>query len=416
MRTGLQYINSMRRLHLQAPANALLLMLALGTAAALHAQQSADKSLTGTYSLLYSFQWGSDGAFPFSGLVRDSSGNLYGTTSYDGQLGYGTVFKITSGGTETVLHSFAGSPSDGQSPQYASLTLDATGNVYGTTAYGGEFGYGTVFEVATTGTESVLYNFTGGADGSQPYGGLVRDGAGNLYGTTVSGGAYGQGVVFTLTPGGTESVLHDFGSSPTDGKEPTSDLTRDSSGNLYGTTKDGGAFSYGTVFEVSASGTESVLYSFKGSPTDGANPGHGGLLRDASGNLYGVTHSGGANGYGTVFKLTPRGAESVLLNFNFGDGGGIYPIDGLAADAAGNLYGTTSAGGAGGLACPFQGCGVLFRLTTTGKEVVLHSFSTGSSDGGHSAGCVVRDPSGNLYGTLVEGGTYSGGAVFKFTP
>jgi uncharacterized repeat protein (TIGR03803 family) len=391
------------------------MMLALGTTAALHAQQSADKSLAGTYSLLYSFQCGADGVGPSSGLIRDSTGNLYGTTNSGGQFGYGTVFKVTSGGTESVLHSFAGSPSDGSYPDLGSLTLDPEANVYGTTPYGGESGYGTVFKVTATGTESVVYNFTGGSDGGYPYGGVARDSAGNLYGTTYEGGTYYVGVVFKLTADGAESVLHNFGSSLTDGEYPTGNLTRDSSGNLYGATDRGGASSAGSVFQVTASGTESLLYSFKGYPVDGAGPVGGGLLRDTSGNLYGVTQEGGANTLGIVFKLTSAGTESVLLNFNGGTGGG-DPIDGLARDAAGNLYGTTLGGGSGA-GCPYLGCGVLFELTTAGKEMVLHNFTLGSSsDGGNPWGGVVRDPSGNLYGTLSVGGAYGCGAVFKFTP
>ena len=229
---------------------------------------------------------------------------------------------------------------DGSYPEFGSLTLDAAGNLYGTTSQGGEFaGYGTVYKVTATGTESVLYNFTGRSDGSQPYGGVARDGAGNLYGTTLHGGTNDYGAVFKLTPVGTETVLHNFGSSPTDGTYPTSSLTRDSSGNLYGTTEQTTASTGETVFEVTASGTESLLYSFKGGPVDGKEPYGGGLLRDTSGNLYGVTEYGGANDTSVVFKLTASGTESVLLNFN-GTAGGRSLVDGLARDAAGNLYGT----------------------------------------------------------------------------
>ena len=398
----------------------LLLTLALGTAAALHAQsagqtarQSAERQPAGTYSLLYSFQCVTDGAYPENGLVRDSSGNLYGTTNAGGGSdAYGTVFQVTPGGAETVLHSFAGSPSDGAYPQFGSLTLDAAGNLYGTTYSGGEFGWGAVYKLTPTGTETVLYSFcanssNGCPDGSEPYGGMALDSAGNLYGTAYSGGTQRAGVVFKLTPRGTESVLHDFGAFG-DGSSPTGNLTRDASGNLYGTT--GGAS--GTVFKVTATGTESVLYTFEGYP-DGAAPVGGGLLRNRAGDLYGVTSREGADGHGVVFRVTPEGTESVLLSFN-GTGGG-YPIDGLAGDAAGNLYGTTLNGGGGG--CLADGCGVLFELTKAGREVVLHDFSvTSTRDGGNPDGGVVRDPSGTLYGTLSNGGAHGCGAVFKFTP
>jgi uncharacterized repeat protein (TIGR03803 family) len=416
MSTGFRHVNSILGKLLRAPNKALLLMLALGTAAALHAQ-SADKSQTGTYSLLYSFQCSPDAANPFAGLVQDSSGNLYSTAGAGGQYGLGAVFKVTPGGTETVLHSFAGPPSDGLDPELGSLTLDAAGNLYGTTALGGEFRQGTVFKVTAKGTESVLYNFTGGADGGNPVGGVALDNAGNLYGTASSFGVYGNGVVFKLTPDGTESVLHSFGSFPTDGGYPTGNLTRDSSGDLYGTTAEGGDFGAGTVFEVTAGGTETVLHSFEGGLynfRDGIEPFGGGLLLDASGNLYGVTLDGGANNGGVVFKMTSRGAESMLFDFN-ATTGGEYPVDGLARDAAGNLYGTTEYGGSG-IGCSI-GCGVLFELTTADQEIVLHNFAfSSSSDGGIPYGGVVQDPSGNLYGTLEVAGAYGCGAVFKYTP
>jgi uncharacterized repeat protein (TIGR03803 family) len=404
-----------------ASSGALALVTALGAAAVVAArsaetpQVETDSTLStpqvGTYSLLYSFRGGSDGCDPAAGLVRDSAGNLYGTTSSAGQFRLGTVYKVTPSGKETVLHSFAGS--DGEDPDIPSLTLDAAGNLYGTTPYGGEFGYGVVFKVMATGTETVLYNFSGGTDGSNPYGGVVRDSAGNLYGT-IEGGASGFGGVFKLAAGGKESVLHSFdGFSTTDGAEPSGGLVRDSAGNLYGTTEIGGQFGYGTVFRVTPGGSERLLYSFAGYPSDGAFPFGGGLLRDTAGNLYGVTYYGGETGDGVVFKVGAAGAEKVLLNFDGGSGGG-QPYDGLTRDSAGNLYGTTNLGGSA--PCGYQGCGVLFKLSTTGKEMVLHNFAVSSTDGWHPLGGVVRDPAGNLYGTLSEGGASGCGAVFKFTP
>ncbi len=394
-----------------------LLSLAFGTVTVLHAQ-SADKPQAGTYGLLYSFQCGTDGSFPAAGLVRDSAGNLYGTTTGGGgnrhNYGWGTVFKIAPDGTEKVLHGFFGSPDAGQ-PSYGSVTLDAEGNVYGTTIQGGEGGDGAVYKVTPGGRESVLYSFPAGVDGMWPLGGLTRDGAGNVYGTTSQGGTDGNGVVFEFTPGGTESVLYSFGYPPTDGARPDFSLTRDSSGNLYGTTSFGGAsYDVGTIFEVTASGTQSPLYSFKGYPTDGAYPSGAMILREPSGDLYGVTDEGGAYNAGALFKLTPTGTESVLLNFNGGSGGN-DPMGGLASDAAGNLYGTTVEGGSG-TGCEY-GCGVLFELTATGTEVLLHDFNLGSSsDGAFPMGGVIRDPSGNLYGTLWSGGANDCGAIFKYTP
>ncbi len=377
------------------------------------------ESQPGTYSLLYSFQRSSsDGCNPQSGLVLDRAGNLYGTTSEGGEFGEGTVFELSPSGAETLLHSFAGSPSDGGFPGNASLTLDPAGNIYGTTNYGGDqdLSPGTVFEVTPSGTESILWNFTGGTDGGNPLGGLARDNAGNLYGTASTGGenVYDQGVVFRLTSSGTQTVLYNFGSSPNDGDFPTGNLAL-ASRALYGTTTYGGATGIGTVFKLTLTEIESVLHSFNGYPTDGAFPSGGGLSLDRSGNLYGATYYGGTSGQGMVFKLTSAGAESVLLNFNGGSGGG-YPTGVLAIDGAGNLYGTTFRGGLGGSNCYSNGCGVLFKLSPSGRETVLHDFSGSSTSDGASPNGVVRDSSGNLYGTLGGGGAYGCGAVFKYTP
>jgi len=255
-----------------------------------------------TFNVLYNFAGPPDGAHPYAGLVRDAAGNLYGTTYTGGSSSYGTMFKLdTSGsGTETVLHSFTGPP-DGAYP-YAGLVRDAAGNSYGTTYHGGSSGYGVVFKVSTKGTETVLHSFTGPPDGAYPLDGVVRDAAGNLYGTTYHGGSSGYGVVFKVNTKGTESVLHSF-TGPPHGAYPSDGVVRDAAGNLYGTTRYGGSSGYGTAFKLDTSGTETVLHSFTG-PPDGAYP-LDGLVRDAAGNLYGTASKGGSSGYGTVFKLTP---------------------------------------------------------------------------------------------------------------
>ena len=196
-----------------------------------------------------------------------------------------------------------------------------------------------------TGKETVLYSFTNGLDGGYPFGGLVRDSSGNLYGTTYSGGASSVGTVFKVTKTGTETVLHSFAGGA-DGEYPYASLVRDSSGNLYGTTSEGGASNVGTAFKVTPTGHETVLYSFAGG-TDGANP-FAGLVRDRKGNLYGTTEAGDSSGVGTVFKLTATGQETVLHTFTGGTTDGANPFGGLVRDAAGNLYGTTFVGGAFG--------------------------------------------------------------------
>ena len=300
----------------------------------------------GTETVLYAFAGGpTDGADPQGTLALGSSGTLYGTTYGGGADGLGTVLQISSAGVETVLHSFAGGTTDGVRPQ-GGLIIDSAGNLYGTTSGGGASGLGTVYEVSPTGPQAVLYSFAGGTtDGEVPLGHLVMGSHGSLYGTTSAGGAYDLGTVFRISPGGVESVLHSFAGTTThDGAYPRAGLIMDGSGDLYGTTSAGGAYDLGTVFEISASGTETVLYSFAGGATDGSDP-NGSLLLGNSGSLYGTTSAGGADDLGTVFKLSPDGTEVLLHSFAGGTTDGSSPKAGLILDSAGNLYGTTSAGG-----------------------------------------------------------------------
>ena len=363
---------------------------------------------TQTYSLLYSFQCGTYGANPYGGLVLDVSGNLYGTTDLGGARGDGTIFKLTPIGAETLLHSFAGSPTDAASP-VSTLVRDPAGNLYGTTGTGGVNDVGAVFKLTPNGTETLLHSFNKTPrDGAYAYPGLFRDGVGNLYGTTTLGGAHGDGTVFKLTPSGTETLLHSFAGSPADGEHPHAGAVRDRAGNLYGTTLDGGAFGDGVVFELSPGGAETVLHSFGGSPGDGRHP-HAFLVRDTAGNLYGTTLEGGAFNEGTVFELTPRGTETLLHSFDGSPNDGQTPHAGLVRDAAGNLYGTTLDGGA-------FGDGVVFELSPGGAETVLHSFAKSTTDGGTPESALVQDAAGNLYGTTYYGGASGCGTVFKYTP
>ena len=271
--------------------------------------------------------------------------------------------KAGGGWTEKVLHSF--NAKDGF-VSYAALIFDAFGNLYGTTAGGGAYGDGTVFELTPKGgggwTETVLHSFND-KDGSAPYAGLIFDGAGNLYGTTLMGGHYVDGTVFKLTPKGgggwTETVLHSFNDNGKDGFAPLAGLIFDEAGNLYGTTYGGGTYGYGTVFELTpkAGGawTETVLHSCNDNGKDGYES-YASLILDAPGNLYGTTSVGGAYGYGTVFELAPKAGggwtETVLLSFNDKDGFSV--LASLIFDASGNLYGTTYAGGAYGYGTVFE--------------------------------------------------------------
>jgi uncharacterized repeat protein (TIGR03803 family) len=366
-----------------------------------------------TFNVLYNFTGGSDGGYLFDSLIRDAAGNLYGTTRSGGASGDGTVFMLDTSGTETVLYSFSGVP-DGARP-YASLIRDPKGHFCGTTFVGGSescsnqygSGCGTVFDVDKAGKETVLYSFTGtGTDGVNPLAGVVRGPQGALYGTTAGGGASGYGTVFKLVPNGKEIVLYGFTGTGGDGATPEAGLLRDGKGNLYGVTYGGGTSGDGTVFMLDKTGKETVLYSFGGSP-DGANPSFGYLIRDAKGNLYGTTENGGAYDVGTVFKLTPGGKETVLHSFDYNGTDGGAPATGLIRDAKGNLYGTTSGGGA-------SGWGTVFMLDKTGNETVLHSFT--GSDGEVPFGSLLRDPQGNLYGTTFGGGSGGYGVVFELTP
>lgn len=396
------------------------LSLAVGflfTVAFLAAQPAQAQS----YTILYSFQCEpNDGAYPL-GIVRDGTGNLYGISAEGGNQGYGTIFELSATGAESVLHSFAGSPKDGQAP-VGGLIRDGAGNLYGATVAGGAFGYGSVFKLAVTGQETLMHSFLGTrADGQSPAGGVVRDTGGNFYGLS-GGGVFKKGVVYKITPNRNESVLYNFGANYADGQYPSASLVSDTAGNLYGVTSQGGVHSAGTVFELSAVGMETVLHSFSGVPGDGANPA-GGLIRDQAGNLSGSTFDGGSggctigsgSGCGVVFRLNAKGKEAVLYNFTeVPDGAG--PLGALVRDSAGNMYGTTYYGGTG--SCDDGngiGCGVIFKVTSTGQESVLYNF-TGTPDGAYPQAPVVRDSEGNLYGTTYYGGAYGCGTVFKYTP
>jgi uncharacterized repeat protein (TIGR03803 family) len=412
----------------------------------------------GAEKVMYSFCASSncaDGGQSWASLIFDSAGNLYGTTAVGGSaecggMGCGTIFELSPGAdgkwTEKVLYKFCstGNCADGANP-YAGLIFDPVGNLYGTTGAGGLSacggGCGTVFELIPrddgTWSEKVLYKFCSTeacADGANPYAGLIFDSAGNLFGTTYSGGTscQGCGTVFELTPGEdgkwTEKVLHRFtlGSTTYDGVSPGyGSLIFDKAGNLYGTTYLGGrcveAPGCGTVFQLTRHAkdqwTEKVLYRFQANGTDGRNPYYG-LVFDAAGNLYGTTFLGGRSsscnqGCGTVFQLTSstegRWAEKVLYSFNGKDG--IGAVDNLILDSKGNMYGNTNAGGT-------YSRGTVFRLSPVagGKwKELLYSFKP-DGDGDFPGGGLIFDSAGNLYGTTYAGGAHNGGMVYKFIP
>jgi uncharacterized repeat protein (TIGR03803 family) len=253
----------------------------------------------GVETVLHSFA-GADGIFPQAGLIQGADGNFYGTTAEGGPSGYGAVFKITPAGAETVLYFFT-SGTDGRYP-YAGLIQGTDGNFYGTTYEGGTSDDGTVFKITPAGAETVLYSFAAGTDGQYVDAGLIQGADGNFYGTTFQGGTNSDGTVFKITTAGVETVLWSFGSG-TDGEHPEAGLIQGADGNFYGTTINGGQHGSGTVFEITSAGVETVRGSFgNGTDGNGMSP-RAGLIQGADGNFYGATYAGGANGYGTVFKF-----------------------------------------------------------------------------------------------------------------
>lgn len=405
----------------------LLLVAILGLIVA-----GAQMTQAQTETVLYRFAGSPDGSEPFFAKpVFDKSGNLYGTTAgggayWCGSVTCGTVFMLTPSGAETILHNFGASVTDGYGPR-SGLVIDTEGNLYGTTEEGGAHTCGavtcgTVYKLTPSGAETILYSFGASGDGFSPGGPLIVDSKGNFYGTTFFGGSCsninGCGTVFKVTPGGKETVLWSFGNGK-DGANPNGGLVFDANGNLFGTTSYGGAYGQGTVFELTSSGDETVLFSFGNEKKGGTAP-NGGLVVDANGNLYGTTWIGGAYRCGTVFELTPSGQETILHSFvghRHGDRDGCAPEAGLAVDANGNLYGTTDGGGA-------YGRGTVFELMPPAwEETILWSFEPRKkNDGLIPEGGLVFDGNGNLYGTTTVGGG-SGcapepgcGTVYKVTP
>jgi uncharacterized repeat protein (TIGR03803 family) len=357
----------------------------------------------------------SDGNSPRASLITDGSNNLYGTTYYGGNSGCtdnsgcGTVFKITPSGAESVVYAFGGG-SDGANPT-ASLLLDSSSNLYGTTSGGTTDGWGNVFKIAPDGTESVLHQFTGGSDGGAPYSGLIADAQGNLYGTAPFGGYAGGwpcsdhggcGVVYELSPGGAETVLHTFVyKNGQESAAPFGGLTWDAQGNLYGATMgnhlDEGD---GDVFRIAPDGTYSALFFWTG-PVNGAHPTDS--LLPVGKYFYGTTTGGGHYRAGSAFKITEGGKLTVLHIFTGGADGGA-PFSSLIEDKRGNFYSTTEYGGANNL-------GTIFKITPKGKETVVYSF-TGGNDGEYPVGGLIA-VNGYFYGTTSGGGQYGGGTIFK---
>jgi uncharacterized repeat protein (TIGR03803 family) len=386
-----------------------LLLLCFGVSTEVRAQ---------TLTTLASFN-GANGALPSSALVRThrwvqhSNGNFYGTTPLGGADNDGTVFQVTAGGVLTTLHSFVGT--DGSTPQGA-LALGSDGNLYGTTYLGGANNAGTVFKITTGGTLTTLYSFAGTSDGANPFGALVQNCDGSLYGTTFGGGANNDGTVFKITTSGSLTTLHSF--NGTDGANPQGDLVvSNSNGNLYGATQaGGGAKNSGTLFEITPGGTLTSLYSFcsKVNCTDGSIP-QVPLAQDNWGNIYGTTENNGANSGGTLFQLTPWGALHTVYHFCSKGGtactDGAYPLGGPVIGNDGNLYGTTVFGGAN------NNNGTVYQLQTFGTLQTLYSFCSKANctDGANPEAPLLQGSDGTFYSTTSFGGASGLGTAYKLS-
>jgi uncharacterized repeat protein (TIGR03803 family) len=377
-----------------------------------------------TTNVIFSFE-GDNGEYADTDLETDGAGNIYGTTVLGGDHGSGTVFQLSpthSGWVQTVLYSFIGG-ADGGEP-YKGVSIDRQGNLYGTAVTGGsggcEGGCGVVYKLTNSGgswTQTVIHAFTGGDDGSGPGARVTVDSDGNVYGMTPTGGTYGVGTIYKIHPQGgswTFQVIHAF-TGGADGSSGSAGRMFLSNRRLYGAATTGGAYGSGVVFELTPTPVGEwdfkTLYSFRGQP-DGSFP-YGALLR-VSGKLYGTTYYGGENGIGSVYELSPRQSgewsERVIYSFQNGSDGN-SPISNIVRDNAGNLFGTTSEGG--------SGSGAIFKLSPTGggqwTESVVHAFA-GPPDGGFSYNGMVVDRFGNFYGATVHGGTDDDGCVYQFTP
>jgi uncharacterized repeat protein (TIGR03803 family) len=403
-------MNSLTRSRTTRTALAFALVLAL--AAGLGVAQ------TQTFKVLHTFH-GKDGRTPVGQLIRDANGNIYGSAGggsgkCKSSIGCGVAFKMNKDGKLIWQYNFRRAIGEGP---YAGLLRDSAGNLFGITELGGDnscypgYGCGTVFKLDRTGKkETVLHKFTNVPDGEFPQSLMVENASGTLYGTTYLGGAYVYGSVFSVDSGGKETVLYSF-TGGSDGGIVHSGVIRDASGNLFGVSSGGGAYGNGVVFELDATGQETVLYSFTGG-SDGSGP-DSELIFDEAGNLYGLTAGGGnlscqgGNGCGVVFELSPHSGnwtDTTLYTFcslsNCTDGR--EPLGGpLVRDHAGNIYGVTEFGGTS--QCNGSGCGVVFKLDQTGKETVLHSFTAGR-DGAYPFKGLTIDAAGNLYGTAAIGG------------
>ncbi|MGN6619290.1 MAG: choice-of-anchor tandem repeat GloVer-containing protein [Ilyomonas sp.] len=400
----------------------------------------------GKYTVLKSLSSPKDGGFPYGNLMQNSDGSFYGTTRSGGANNAGTIFKLTTSGTFSVIHSFVAATEG--STANGSLVKGKDGNLYGMTHDDGPYGSGTVFKVTTAGELTVLAAFDGSEKGSAPYESLVKGKDSAYYGTTFSGGKYGYGTIFKIC-GGATTVLHSFNRN-TDGGRPKGSLVLASDGNFYGVTPEGGSKGYGTIFRITPAGKFSVIYNI--APGDGSNI-QGTLIQAKDGFLWGMSNSGGPKSGGTIFKVSLSGSFSTIYGFDYTKEGsgtegdliqasddnfygmtannahvfkmtpkgeltllhtfvvsseGNYPLGSLVEGKDGNLYGTTGNGGA-------NGAGTIFKMTKAGKLTVLKQLNP-AIDGRSPKGSLLQAADGNFYGTTSAGGKNNAGTIFKITP
>ena len=372
--------------------------------------QEATNSSTPKFTTLLNFSGKNDVDSGMGALVQGTDGNLYGTL-YSGGLqdgfgGLGTVFKVTLKGTLTTLHKFDDGV-DGSNP-IAGLVQATNGNFYGTTTNNNNTNsfYSTVFEITPEGKFTNLYDISF-LDGQFPTNAMVQATNGNLYGTTLTGGAIdAQGVVFEITPKGVYTDIHNFGEQADEGLIPAAGLVQVTNGDLYGSTYQGGTFGYGTIFKISLEGALTTLHSFTNCASNcpGGGLPTGTLVQGTDGNLYGTTTAGpnAAPSSGTVFKITPEGTLTTLHTFHGTDGGD--PVAGLVQGSDGNFYGITEFGGT-------KNEGTVFKITPEGTLTTLHSF--GGTDGANPAAALIQATDGNFYGTTSTGGAHGDGTMFR---
>jgi len=360
--------------------------------------------LPSTGSVLSTFLGSPGPGVPSGNIIEGIDGNFYGVTdsggidaSAGGEYDEGALYRITSAGVTTVLHSF-GNGSDGAFPE--GNLIQYMGNFYGVTYSGGSYGFGTIYKITPSGNETVVYNFPGGAAGSAPTSGLTVGNDGNLYGVTTQGGTNSVGVFYQLTAAEVFTPLYSFGTNANDAINPAHGLILGEDGNFYGISYSGGSSNLGALYQITPSGTESVWWSFKGGGSDGANPGSP-LIKGLDGYIYGTTNSGGSNNNGTFFRITASGTESVLYNFGVTSNDGKVPAF-LVIGSDGNFYGVTELGGA-------VASGTIFQITSNGAEKIVYSFA---SNTGKKFG-LIQASDGHFYGACGSAAG-TGGEVFKF--